>query len=73
MQMAAPEKMGGRINSLTQFYPAMISAGALITGPLADVYGPGGSTLIAAILCAAATLALYFGSRRLRTLRVSEL
>jgi MFS family permease len=72
MQMAAPDEMRGRVTSFTQFYPAMISAGGLITGPLADVFGPGGATIIAAIACAAATLALYGLSPRLRRLRVSD-
>jgi hypothetical protein len=70
--MSAPEAMRGRITGIIQFYPAMISAGALITGPLADVFGPGGATIIAAIACTTATLALYALSPRLRSLRVSD-
>ena len=72
MQMCAPEHMRGRITSLNQFYPAMISAGGFITGPLADLYGPGGATILAAIVCAAGTLALYLYSPHLRALRVSD-
>jgi MFS family permease len=72
IQMSAPEAMRGRITGIIQFYPAMISAGALITGPLADVFGPGGATIIAAIACTTATLALYALSPRLRSLRVSD-
>ena len=72
MQMAAPDAMRGRITSLSLFYPAMISLGGLITGPLADLYGPGGATLVAAIACTAATLALYTCSARLRHLRLSD-
>jgi MFS family permease len=72
MQMAAPDAMRGRITALSLFYPAMISMGGLISGPLADLYGPGGATVIAAAGCAAATLALYFGSPRLRSLRLSD-
>ena len=72
MQMCAPEHMRGRISSVTQFYPAMISAGGFITGPLADLYGPGGATILAAIVCTAGTLALYLYSPHLRALRVSD-
>jgi MFS transporter, DHA1 family, staphyloferrin A biosynthesis exporter len=72
MQMAAPDAMRGRITSLALFYPAMISLGGLITGPLADVYGAAGATLIAAGACTLATLALFAGSARLRGLRLSE-
>jgi predicted MFS family arabinose efflux permease len=72
LQMAAPDAMRGRITSLVQFYPAMIALGGFITGPLADVFGPDGSTIIAAIACSAATLALYGFSARLRELRLSD-
>jgi MFS family permease len=72
MQMCAPENMRGRIASLNQFYPAMISAGGFITGPLADVYGPGGATILAAMVCTMSTLVLYFMSPQLRELRVSD-
>lgn len=72
MQLAAPDNMRGRITSLSQFYPAMISAGGFIVGPLADVFGPGGATVIAAIACTAATFALYACSPRLRSLRLSD-
>jgi MFS family permease len=71
LQMLAPEAMRGRITSLSQLYPAVISLGAFLIGPLADVAGARGASVIAAALCLVAIAALWAGSARLRELRMS--
>src|SRR6185503_19300806 len=68
LQMMAPEAMRGRISSLTQLYPAVISLGGVLIGPLADLTGARGASLIAALLCIAGTSALWIASPRLRVL-----
>ena len=71
LQMLAPEVMRGRITSLSQVYPAVISLGSFLVGPLADVTGAPGASMISAGVCLAGMLALWVGSPTLRELRVS--
>jgi ENTS family enterobactin (siderophore) exporter len=71
MQMLAPEAMRGRITSLSQIYPAVISLGSLLVGPLADLAGARGASLAAAGICLSGTFALWTRSSRLRELSVS--
>lgn len=52
LQLSAPEAMRGRIASLMLLYPAMISTGSFLAGPLADLLGARG----AAAALAAGTL-----------------
>jgi len=70
LQMSAPDAMRGRIVSLTMLYPALISIGALVAGPLSDLLGVRGASLALAATASAAVLALYISSSRLRELRV---
>jgi MFS family permease len=69
MQMNAPEEMRGRISSLTMLYPAMISVGAFVAGPLSDLLGVRGASVALAATAIAAMLILYFSSPRLREMR----
>jgi MFS family permease len=69
LQMAAPEAMRGRVSSLMMLNPALISVGALLAGPLADLLGVRGASVALAATAAAAILALVVGSPRLRELR----
>ncbi len=43
LQLSAPEAMRGRIASLMLLYPAMISTGSFLAGPLADLLGARGA------------------------------
>jgi sugar phosphate permease len=61
--------MRGRITSLTLLYPAMISAGALLAGPLSDLLGVRGASVALAATATAAMLVLYLASPRLREMR----
>lgn len=69
LQMSAPEGMRGRISSLTMLYPAMISSGALIAGPLADLLGARGASVALAAAAIGAIVILILVSRRLREMR----
>lgn len=69
LQMAAPEAMRGRISALMMLNPALISVGALIAGPLADLLGVRHASLALAATAAAAILGLYAGSPLFRELR----
>ena len=69
LQMHAPEGMRGRIASLTMLYPAMISVGAFVAGPLSDLLGVRGASVALAATATAAMGALYFSSPRLREMR----
>jgi len=70
MQMAAPESMRGRVASLTMMYPAMISAGAFLAGPLSDALGVRGASTALAVVSIVATAALYVLSPNLREMRI---
>jgi MFS family permease len=69
LQMSAPEEMRGRISSLTMLYPAMISVGAFVAGPLSDVLGVRGASVALAATAIAAIAILYFSSTLLREMR----
>jgi predicted MFS family arabinose efflux permease len=69
MQMAAPQEMRGRVASLTMLYPAMISMGAFIAGPLSDAMGVRGASMLLAAVSITATAALYIFSTHLREMR----
>ena len=72
LQMSAPETMRGRISSLTMLYPAMISVGAFLAGPLSDLLGVRGASVALAATATAAIVILYFASPRLRGMRFNE-
>ena len=69
MQMAAPPDMRGRVASLTMLYPAMISIGAFLAGPLSDALSVRGASGLLAIVAIAATAGLYLFSTHLREMR----
>jgi MFS family permease len=69
LQMSAPAEMRGRISSLTMLYPAMISVGAFLAGPLSDLLGVRGASVALAATAIAAMVILYFASPRLRDMR----
>ncbi len=69
LQMNAPEGMRGRIAGLTMLYPAMISVGAFLAGPLADLLGVRGASVALAATATAAMGILVFASPRLREMR----
>jgi MFS family permease len=62
LQMSAPEEMRGRISSLTMLYPAMISVGAFVAGPLSDLLGVRGASVALALAAIAAMTILYLTS-----------
>lgn len=70
LQMSAPEEMRGRVSSLTMLYPALISVGAFLAGPLSDFLGVRGASIALAATAIVAIVALYFISPRLRELRI---
>jgi MFS family permease len=70
MQMAAPEAMRGRVASLTMLYPAMISAGAFLAGPLSDLVGVRGASAGLATASIVAIAALYMISPQIREMRI---
>lgn len=69
MQMAAPQEMRGRVASLMMLYPAMISLGAFLAGPLSDALGVQGASMLLAAVSITATAALYVFSTHLREMR----
>ncbi len=69
LQMTAPEEMRGRVSSLIMLYPAMISIGAFVAGPLSDLFGVRGSSVALAATAVAAVVALYFFSPHLKDMR----
>ena len=70
LQMCAPEAMRGRIASLTMMYPAMISTGAFLAGPLSDLLSVRGASTTLALVSIAAVGVLYFVSPQLREMRI---
>jgi predicted MFS family arabinose efflux permease len=69
LQMSAPEEMRARISSLAMLYPAMISAGAFVAGPLSDLFGVRGASVAVAATAIGAMVVLYFFSPHLREMR----
>jgi MFS family permease len=61
--------MRGRISSLTMLYPAMISVGAFVAGPLSDLLGVRGASVALASVALAAMAILYIASPQLREMR----
>ena len=70
LQMSAPEAMRGRIAGLLMLNPGLISLGALIAGPLADLLGVRNASLALAAAAALAVLLLYFLSPTLKGMRI---
>jgi hypothetical protein len=70
LQVTAPDAMRGRIVSLVMLYPALISAGAFLAGPLSDLLGVRGASFALAAVALAGAAALYFGSTHLREFRL---
>ncbi|MFN2646466.1 MAG: MFS transporter [Burkholderiales bacterium] len=70
VQMAAPETMRGRVASLTMLYPAMISTGSFIAGPLADLVGVRAASATLAATAIAAVIGLYFLTPQIREMRI---
>ena len=70
MQLAAPQEMRGRVASLMMLYPAMISAGAFLAGPLSDALGVRGASVLLAAVSITALAALYVFSPHLREMRI---
>jgi len=73
LQLSAPAAMRGRILSLMQYNPALISMGALVVGIGADLAGPRAITLAAAVVAMVAGAALLAAVPELRTMRASAL
>ncbi|MSQ18053.1 MAG: hypothetical protein EXR39_00480 [Betaproteobacteria bacterium] len=73
LQLSAPKAMRGRVASLMQFYPALISLGSVVVGIGADLMGARGITLatIGAALLAGAFMIVT--APQLSTLRASTL
>lgn len=69
VQMAAPDTMRGRVASLTMLYPAMISTGSFITGPLAELLGARGASVALAATAIGSVAILYFYAPHLREMR----
>jgi MFS family permease len=69
LQLSAPEAMRGRIASLMLLYPAMISTGSFLAGPLADLLGPRGAAAALAGAALAALALLYFSSPVIKEIR----
>ena len=67
--IAAPQAMRGRVASLMMLYPAMISMGAFLAGPLSDALGVRGASMVLAAVSIMATAALYVFSTHLREMR----
>ena len=72
MQLAAPEEMRGRLTSILQLYPALISLGAFLVGPIADWIGPRATSISAASICAVVFVGIALASPRMRDMRMSR-
>jgi MFS family permease len=72
VQLAAPEEMRGRVSSILQLYPALISMGAFLVGPLSDLIGPRGTSIWTASFCALVFLVIMMISPRMRGMRMSN-
>jgi MFS family permease len=73
LQMSAPEEMRGRVSSFIQLYPAFISIGSLLLGPMSDWIGPRNTAWVLALVAGSIALGLFIGSPRARHLRLSHL
>ena len=70
LQMAAPEAMRGRIVALTMLYPAFISIGAFLAGPLSDLLGVRGASMAVAGVASAAIIVAFVASPLLREMKI---
>jgi MFS transporter, DHA1 family, staphyloferrin A biosynthesis exporter len=70
LQMASPESMRGRIVALTMLYPALISVGAFLAGPLSDLLGVRGASMAVAAVALAAIIAVVAASPLIREMRI---
>ncbi len=70
LQMSAPDAMRGRVASLTMLYPAMISIGAFLAGPLADLLGVRGASMALALTSITAVVVLCFAAPHIREMRL---
>jgi MFS family permease len=70
LQMSAPEEMRGRVSSLTMLYPALISVGAFVAGPLSDLFGVRGASIALAAAATGGIIAVYLISPRLKDLKL---
>ena len=71
LQLSAPPEMRGRVVSLIQLNPALISAGSMLAGSLGDIAGARGACIAVAVTSAALILALVMASPSMRSLRLS--
>ena len=69
LQLSAPEAMRGRIASLMLLYPAMISTGSFVAGPLADLLGARGASVALAATALLAITLLYLSSPVIKEIR----
>ena len=72
MQVSAPEAMRGRLVSLMQMNPALISLGSFVAGILTDLIGVRTTSITMAISALVAGLGVTLGSSALRQLRLSH-
>ena len=72
VQLAAPEEMRGRMSSLLQLYPALISLGAFLVGPLADLIGARATSISSATFCSMVFIVIMLVSPRMRGMRMSR-
>ena len=72
VQLASPEEMRGRVSSILQLYPALISLGAFLVGPIADLIGPRATSISAATFCCAIFLVIMLASPRMRGMKMSQ-
>ena len=72
MQLTAPEEMRGRISSLLQLYPALISLGAFLVGPLADLIGARATSITSASFCSVVFIVIMLVSPHMRGMRMSR-
>jgi MFS family permease len=69
LQLSAPEAMRGRVASLMLLYPAMISTGSFLAGPLADLLGARGASAALAASALVLIAVLYFSSPVIKEIR----
>ena len=70
LQMAAPQTMRGRVVALTMLYPAFISIGAFLAGPLSDLLGVRGASMLLAAVASTAIIVVILASPLLREMRI---
>jgi MFS family permease len=73
LQLSAPKAMRGRVASLMQFYPALISLGSVVIGIGADLIGARGITLAATGAALLAGAYMIVTAPQLLALRASTL